>query len=101
MIIAQIGKYALRPKTFLGNHTYTTHDIEIVKYYDDYHCATIADFEVNYKDPYESDLRSCGLRLIEEVETTEDIQAVKQLSKIGYDIICTTQVNSQYCPDFN
>ena len=31
MTIARIGNYALKTRNYIGDHKYTTHDIELVK----------------------------------------------------------------------
>lgn len=84
MDICYKGKFSLRYKSYLGDHKYTTHDIEIVKWSDN-HCYTIACWNED-KDP---DLVSCGLRLLDEIETIEDLQDVKHLATIGLSILLT------------
>ena len=95
--IARIGNFELRRKSFLCEHTYTTHEIEIVKWdkygdsslavprYQEEYCFTIADF--NEK----GEIVSCGDRLLTYIN--EDFEAVQQLAGIaGHIIECTDNV---------
>lgn len=95
IIIAQIRNFSLRRKVYLAKHKYTTHDIEIVKIENNStnnkpYCYTIASFN---KD---GELCSCESRLLESIETEEDLKAVKELEEIGRRIISTEEVETDY-----
>lgn len=87
--IAFCGKFSLRYKSYICEHVYMTHDIEIVKWDEDKrgnkHCYVIA----SWTDGKNPALISCGNRLINELETVEDIDAVKKLVAIGEAILST------------
>ena len=80
VIISQIRNFSLRRQVYLVEHKYTTHDIEIVKIENNStnnksFCYTIASFnEVG-------ELCSCGSRLLENIETEEDLTAIKELEE--------------------
>lgn len=94
--IARIGNFELRRKSFLCEHTYTTHEIEIVKWdrygdsslvapkYQEEYCLTIADF--NEK----GEIVSCGDRLLTYI--VEDVGAVMRLAMIAQAILDTPEV---------
>lgn len=94
--IARIGNFELRRKSFFCEHTYTTHEIEIVKWdkygdsslavpkYQEEYCFTIADF--NEK----GEIVSCGDRLLTYI--VEDVEAVMRLAKIAQAILDTPEV---------
>lgn len=89
--IARIGNFELRRKSFLCEHTYTTHEIEIVKWdrpedslYKKEYCFTIADFNKN------GEIVSCGSRLLTYI--AEDVEAVMKLTKIAQEILDTPEV---------
>lgn len=81
--IARIRNVELRRKTFLCEHTYTTHEIEIVMWDKrtdgKEYCFTIADF--NEK----GEIVSCGNRLLTYIN--EDFEAVQELSTLASNII--------------
>lgn len=87
--IARIGNFELCRKSFLCEHTYTTHEIEIVKWDKrtdgkDY-CFTIASFN------QEGEIVSCGNRLL--IYINDGFEAVQQLADIAATIIeCTDNV---------
>ena len=87
--IARIRNVELRRKTFICEHIYTTHEMEIVMWDrlpdgKDY-CFTIADF--NEK----GEIVSCGNRLLTYI--SDDLEAVQQLADIaGHIIECTDNV---------
>lgn len=98
VIIAQIRNFSLRRQTYLVEHKYTTHDIEIVKIENDStnnkpYCYTIASFNED------GELYSCGSRLLENIETEEDLKAIKELEEIGRRIISTEEVETDYISD--
>lgn len=95
VIIAQIRNFSLRRKTYLFQHKYNTHEIEIAKIENSPtnnkpYCYTIASFNEN------GELCSCGPRLLESIETEEDLEAVKELEEIGRRIINTEEVETDY-----
>lgn len=95
MMIARIDNFALRHKTFLGEHTYSTHDIEIVKYQGE-SCYTIASFNED------GEIVSCCSRLMNSMDCSSDLDAVKLLASIAYTIItetdiCEAGVNGKNC----
>jgi hypothetical protein len=87
--IARIRNVELRRKTFLCEHTYTTHEMEIVMWDRrtdgiDY-CFTIASFN------QEGEIVSCGNRLLTYI--SDDFEAVQDLASIAAHIIeCTDNV---------
>ena len=88
-IIARIGHYALRQKNYLFEHTYTTHEIEIVRYDTredgQEYCYTIAGFN------QEGELISYGNRLIEDLRMNPNaVEIVYILANIAYTIITET-----------
>lgn len=89
--IARIGNFELRRKSFLCEHTYTTHEIEIVKWgkhgdnsYQNEYCFTIASFNER------GEIVSCGDRLL--IYITEDVEAVMKLAKIAEAILDTPEI---------
>lgn len=95
VIIAQIRNFSLRRQVYLVEHKYTTHDIEIVKIENNStnnkpYCYTIASFNED------GELCSCGSRLLENIETEEDLKAIKELEEIGRQIISTEEVETDY-----
>lgn len=94
--IARIGNFELRRESFLCEHTYTTHEIEIVKWgrhgdgllavprHQEEYCFTIASF--NEK----GEIVSCGDRLLTYI--VEDVEAVMRLTKIAQLILDTPEV---------
>ena len=92
MIIAKSGMYSLRRKTYLGNHIYTTHDIELCRYNDNMRTVfTVATFK---RDEDSYDIVSCGSRLIEYLNA-DDIEDVKILLDIATKIMMTEEVESE------
>jgi len=98
--ILRLGNFALRYRTYINKTTITTHDIDLVRYEktdksrysdpstaNDEYCFTIASFKRNNKDPEESDVVSCCNRLIESLETEDDIRILKKLTRLGLDIL--------------
>jgi hypothetical protein len=81
--IARIRNVELRRKSVICEHTYTTHEIEIVIWDErpdgKEYCFTIADF--NEKE----EIFSCGNRLLNYIN--EDFEAVQQLAEIAANII--------------
>lgn len=95
VIIAQIRNFSLRRQIYLVEHKYTTHDIEIVKIENNStnnksFCYTIASFNEA------GELCSCGSRLLENIETEEDLTAIKELEEIGRRIINIEEVYTDY-----
>lgn len=95
VIISQIRNFSLRRQVYLVEHKYTTHDIEIVKIENNStnnkpYCYTIANFNED------GELCSCGSRLLENIETEEDLKAIKELEEIGRRIISTEEVETDY-----
>lgn len=84
-IIARMGDFELRRKTFVSLHNITTHDIEIVKYNDNF-CYTIASF--NEKN----ELTSCGNRLINNINTEKELANIKYLIDIAERILNTDNI---------
>lgn len=112
MTIARINNYALKTKNYVGNHTYTTHDIELVKYefvdkskysdpnsVNDEYCYSIAEFTT------EGDVKSFGTRLIDAIyedNSSEAVEAINELISIGTKIVSNTEkINSGYEPTHN
>ena len=92
LTIARIKNFELRYKVFLAKHNYTTHDIEIVKWETENnalnkrnYCYTIASF--NSK----GNLVDCCNRLLNSIETIEDLDNLKNLASIGYLIVTATE----------
>ena len=77
MIIAQYGNFALATKVYPESHEYFVRDIEIVKIMGDEGPVSIAYFNK------EGALVSCGRRLLDNMETPEDIDCVKKISEIA------------------
>lgn len=95
MTLARIGEFALNTKVFLGEHRYTTHDIEIVRYgkteTSGEYCYTIADFAFDEKDGVAS-LVGCGHRLTDALaDGASAAEAICRLAEIGYGIIENTE----------
>lgn len=93
VLIAEIGNFQLRRKTFLSEHKYMTHDLEIVKKEmrnNEQYVYTIADFND------EGEIVSCGTRLLESIESEDDLEYVKELSHIASHIISTRNVETDY-----
>lgn len=94
--IARIRNFELRRKSFLCEHTYTTHEIEIVRWdrygnislavpsYQEEYCFTIANFNE------EGEIVSCGDRLL--TYFAEDVEAIVKLAKIAQAILDTPEV---------
>lgn len=94
--IARIGNFGLCRKSFFCEHTYTTHEIEIIKWdkygdssfavprHQEEYCFTIADF--NEK----GEIVSCGDRLLTYI--VEDVEAVMKLAKIAQAILDTPEI---------
>lgn len=110
MTIARIGNYALKTRNYIGEHTYTTHDIELVKYelvdkskysdpesVNDEYCYSIAEFTDD------GDVKSFGTRLIDAIyedNSSESVEAVNELISVGIKIVNnTTKVESGYIPN--
>lgn len=90
MIIAKLGDFELRLKDYIGDHKYMTHDIDIVKRTDSESVFTIASFNED------SELVSCGDRLLSQIEDAYDLECVNKLAKIGGAIIRTENEFSGY-----
>lgn len=86
MTLARCGQFELRHKNFVGEHKYTTHDIEICRYTNYGNCYTIADFNED------GDLVSLGERLLDSIEDFGDIADLKRLVKIGIGIVALEEV---------
>lgn len=89
MLIARKGMFGLETATFLGEHTYNTHELNIIKFYvndagDKEYCFVIASFNE------EGEIVSCGDRLFKEIETQTEFEEVKALAEIGGLIISNT-----------
>lgn len=89
MLIARKGMFGLETETFLGEHTYNTHEIDIVKFYlntnnNREYCFVIASFNED------GEIVSCDDRLFKEISTQEEFDQVKILAKIGNLIISQT-----------
>lgn len=89
MLIARKGMFGLETETYLGEHTYNTHELDIIKFYinnadDKEYCFVIASFNKN------GEIVSCGDRLFKEIETQTEFDEVKTLAKIGELIIANT-----------
>lgn len=98
LTIARIGEFELRYKTYIVEHEYTTHDIEIVKWDkmsndDKEYCYTIASFGK------EGNLVECGNRLLKAIRTSsfaaEATTNLETLADIGRLILETepTKIN--------
>ena len=92
LTIARIKNLELRYKVFLAKHNYTTHNIEIVKCETENsalnkinYCYTIASFDS------EGNLVDCCNRLLNSVETIEDLDNLRNLASIGYLIVTSTE----------
>lgn len=85
MILAKKGSFVLCRETFLGNRKLTTHCIELCKILSDGSRYTIAKVNSN------GNLQSIDLRLLDEINTIEDLEDAKTLSKILYNIVVSTE----------
>lgn len=89
MVIAKVGRFKLQHKTFFNKKAVHTHDLEIVATYDsdiynsDY---TIATFD------NEGQIISCGYRLLDEIDTVEELDDIKTLAEIANSIITKTDL---------
>lgn len=84
MILAKSGNYTLQQKTFLGRDKLTTHKLEICKIVKN-SAQTIAYINNQF------DLISIETRLIDTIETLEDLESIRILVKILYNIIRYTE----------
>lgn len=89
--IVRDGRYGVRYKTFLDNRIITSHDIELVKWNTmasgDEYCITIA----SYTDKQE--LISCGDRLLNAINSEEDLMSIKRCDRVARAILATTKVD--------
>lgn len=98
LTIARMGEFELRYKTYIVEHEYTTHDIEIVKWDkmpsdNKEYCYSIASFNK------EGSLVECGNRLLKAITssayTAESVKNLETLVDIGRLILETepTKIN--------
>lgn len=85
MILAKRGNFILQHKIFLGRDNLTTHKLEICKKGLDNSLYTIATIDDKFN------LQSIDLRLIDAIQNVEDLENVKILSKILYNIVRYTE----------
>lgn len=85
-MIAKCGDFCITYEGFLGRKNLTTKTIELCKYIENGSMITIA------KINEQGDLRSISSRLIDYIETQEDLENVKKLVKILYSIYETDEV---------
>lgn len=85
MILAKRGNFILQHKSFLGRDKLTTHKLEICKRGFDNSLYTIATIDAKFS------LQSIDLRLLDAIQTVEDLENVKILSKILYNIVRYTE----------
>ena len=90
MKIAQMGNFALCTATYLGEHTYMTHEINIVKYYEPNKCYVIAQFT------NAGEISSIDTRLLDSIKNSDDLDNINTLAIIGRQIIQTENVPSGY-----
>jgi len=93
MVIARIGNIALNVKNYISAHTYTTYDLDIVKYNEemdgDETCITIGDFNKS------GEFVSCGDRIFD--LDSDEYYDFCTIAKIGSSIISNTdEVKSGY-----
>ena len=86
MIIAKCGDFYITHEIFLGTRKLTTKTIELCKKIENKSFITIAKINNN------NDLQSINSRLIDYIETQEDLQNVKKLIKILYNIYETDEM---------
>ena len=84
MILAKSGNFTLQQKTFLGRDKLTTHKLEICKIINN-STQTIAYIKNQF------DLTSIDIRLIDAIETLEDLESIRILVKILYNNIRYTE----------
>lgn len=75
MIIAQYGNFALATKVYTDAHEYHVRDLEIQK------VSTEDAISIAYFNA-EGALVSCGRRLLDNMDTQEDIDNVKKLAEL-------------------
>ena len=86
MIVAKSGNYVLQHETFLGTRKLTTFALEICKKVDgSYYTICKIDRETR-------NLHSISNRLVESVDTLEDIESLKILTRILYNIYDTEEL---------
>ena len=85
MILAKKGNFTLQHKSFLGRDKLTTHKLEICKKGFDNSLYTIAIIDDKFN------LQSIDLRLLDAIQNAEDLEDVKILSKILYNIVRYTE----------
>lgn len=87
MIIAKHGNYILQHRTILGIEHLTTFQIEICKIHHNQSVYTICKLD---KDTL--NMISIDNRLLESIETFEDVESLKILTKILYSIYETEEI---------
>ena len=85
MILAKKGNFILKHKIFLGRDKLTTHKLEICKKGFDNSLYTIVTIDAKFN------LQSIDLRLLDAIQNVEDLEDVKILSKILYNIVRYTE----------
>lgn len=76
MIIAQYGNFVLATKVFANDHEYYVRDLEVQRVAKDGTNVSIAYFNED------GALVSCGRRLLDNMETQDDIDNVKKLAEL-------------------
>jgi len=96
MLIARKGNFGLTTSTYLTDHIYTTHDIDIVRYYNfnsnEYNsekCYVIA------QPDDEGNIVSIGNRLIEAIGDDRDLEDLRKIVDIACKI---TETDNIICP---
>lgn len=92
MLIARKGNFGLVTSTYLTDHIYTTHDLDIVKYQDfngKESCYVIAEPDDD------GNIISIGNRLIDAIEDDTDLEDLRKIIDIVCKIIETDNI---ICP---
>lgn len=84
MLIAKKGNFVLCHETYLGNRKLTTYSIEVCKIVSDGSRYTVAKLE-------DGNVKSINLRLLECIDSIEDVEDLKILCEIMYNIKMNTE----------
>ena len=87
MLIAKKNNFSIRHKKFLGNQVLTTYQIELYKDLADGTSIAICRLDKETKN-----LISIENRLLDSIKTEDDINTVKLLTKILYNIYDTDEI---------
>lgn len=85
MILAKSGNFVLCHETYLGNRKLTTHCLEICKLLDDNSRYTVA------KIDSDGNLKTIDSRILDCIDNLDDLENLKTLSKILYNIKTQTE----------